>query len=222
LPMPPLPLPPGWTAADIALITVIGAIVAAVVGATGALAVAWVNARYARKMARDAARRELTAKWFQPYADKINERIVTCHKILTAMANLSVLAEGARAGRLSEEDHKEVTALSEQLVSLSQEVNEQHRSDYDPAMKAHGDQRLIDATTIWIGATPAFIVRAGNIDIVHANSEEISELQGLVSDASTYGALVLAVMQEVIIGRSWWNKTAYWAKRKLGWAEITI
>jgi hypothetical protein len=221
--MPPLPLPQGWTAGDVVFITAAGVVAGALVGAAGAFAVALVNAWNARRMARDAARRELTAKRLQPYADKINERVGTCHKVLTVGSKITAMVGGAKeSGEIPEPETEALLALGPELLKLVSEVYEQHRTDYDPGMMSHGDQKLIDVTALWIGSVGNFVKRAGEVDFMKMKPEEAAELRELVSKAAMQGAIVLAVMQEVIVGRTWVSKTWYRTKRRLGFNEIRL
>ncbi len=141
---------------------------------------------------------------------------------MTVGSRIGSLAAIAPARELTPDEWEELKRLVPELIALSRRINMGHISDYDPAMLAHGDQRLIDANTLWIDSISTFTKRAGEFDFEAVKQEELKELQELVFKASVQGAIVLAVMQEVIVGRSWWSKKVYQTKRKLGWAKIEI
>jgi hypothetical protein len=222
------PLPPGWTAGDIVLITAAGVVFASIVGAVGASIAASINAWSARRIARDNARRELVANSFKPYAKNINQRIKTCHRVMTVGSRIApTMAEAAARAResgqgMSEQDRQELTRFGEELIALAEKIGDQHISDYDPAMMAHGDQKLIDANALWINSVSTFTVRAGEFNFAAEKKEHLAELQQLVWRASQQGAIVLAVMQEVIIGRPRWRSAVYRLARKFGRARIRI
>jgi hypothetical protein len=216
------PLPSGWSAGDAALIAASGAVLAATIAFFGALIGSTINAWSARRVARDAARRQLLTDRFQPYAKKIGQRIRTCHRVMTVGSRMGSIVAVSPGRKLTETELEELKKLVQELVALSRRINMDHISDYDPAMLAHGDQRLIDANTLWIDAISTFTRRAGEFDFDGIKQAELGELQDMVFKASVNGAIVLAVMQEVIIGRSWRHKQIYRLKRKLGWAKIEI
>jgi hypothetical protein len=225
--MPLIPHPQGWTSADIAFITVTGAILAAAIAFCGAIFAASINAWSARRIARDTARRDLKAKSFEPYVAKINDRIQTCHRAMMIGSQLTSMAESANAASESNEDWPEenivkLLELANELVFLTKQMHKQHGADYDTVMLAHDDQELIDSHALFMTSISGFILRAGELELRAVKQEELKELQQLIWVATINGAAVLAALQEVIMGRTWWSRTKYKIRRRLGWTTTTI
>jgi hypothetical protein len=84
------------TGGQIALLTAIGAVLAALVAGSFALVVAWVNGMYAVRIARKNSQREFYLKAFKPYFDIVENDMFLLQQLVTRTTNLKSqsVAEG--------------------------------------------------------------------------------------------------------------------------------
>jgi hypothetical protein len=143
-------------------------------------------------------------------------------RIVDTLNEMAEKSKEADADEVADKYRATISDLAARLISLTDEIALQHVSDHDPALLAHGDQKLVDANGLWIESMSNFTKRASEFGFEGAGPRELADLQDLIWKASVQGAIVIAVMQEVIVGRSLWSRKVYAFKRRLGRAKIQI
>jgi hypothetical protein len=202
-----------WSAGEIAAVATC---LAAAVAAVASFIVATVSTWSARRLAREAARREFRLTVARPYLEYVDRLIIVHGEFLEAAPDIA--ASLSRESTLSDSEKEAALKLKarlDEMVATLSESKTFHKSAGLMSLVL-SDQRVVDLFHAWLVKHSA-VVRLVVTDKFSTSLEDRSKMERAASEAFSAAVKFRMAIEESIFGnRGWLRRGSYyvWSKAR--------
>jgi hypothetical protein len=221
-----------WSPAQI---TFLAAVVAAVVGATGAFTAAMINAIAARRLAYDSARRAYRLEIITPYLENLDARIVVYHELITEGAELvrrlnksqdllttpsdgSSPLETPKRAEYVEQARGIQDEMARKFTSITERTNTAVRMLYKTGVWVflRSDRRVFDSAMEWMHAEEKMARTVVSSEVFTADPDKLAELDRCARAAQEKAIALRRVIEDVVFQQyGWLRRSLYFLKSTL-------
>jgi len=223
----------------IGLLAVAATCFAAILAVVGALVVAVVNSRSARRVARETAKREFRLRVVLPYLNFLDRRISLYDDMArvgpglsSALEKLVALLTSERERAMQEpqterrlEPPRDLQQSMQLLNEIQTKLGELRTAFSDTGFFAFvlSDEKVLYKTRHWLDTDSAFwevVLASGGIT---AAPEQLRKIKERASEAFKRAVELRIAIEEFIFGnRGWLRRGSYlmWAKSRAAWKKL--